>query len=137
MIIVLINWRISPNRALDFVEFWKTTLKLENAQGLIGEYLSKVEGPNFYEKINWQLEPSKNGDDQANWKSDNYASFVNVGIWDSLQDFDNAVGPLMASDPKEMNKYEAAPRRRAVLSPEAWRIGSSSTPVSSSPGVEA
>lgn len=135
MIIVLINWRVLPGRAADFVEFWSSTLKLNNPQGLIGEFLSKVEAPEFFGKITWQLEPSDQEEDRSFWQSENYISFVNIGIWENLEDFDRAVGKFMNSDPKSMNEYEAAPRRRAVLSPEAWRIGMSKLPSSSSDGV--
>jgi hypothetical protein len=36
MIIVLINWRVLPEKVAGFVEFWSSTLKLDNAPGLIG-----------------------------------------------------------------------------------------------------
>ena len=137
MIIVLINWRVLPEKVPSFVEFWSTTLKLDNAPGLISELLSKAEGPEFFGKITWQLEPSDQEKDRSFWKSDSYVSFVNVGIWETLEDFDRAVGKFMNADPKAMNEYEAAPRRRAVVSPAAWRMGSSKLPDSSSPGVTA
>jgi Antibiotic biosynthesis monooxygenase len=134
MIIVLINWRVTPEKVPAFIEFWSSTLKLEGAPGLVGEFLSKVEGLDFYEKITWQIEPNDE-EDRSFWKSEIYDSFVNVGIWESLADFDRAVGPKMNPDPKFMGEYEAAPRRRAILSPAAWRIGASALPKSSSPGV--
>lgn len=137
MIIVLINWRVLPEKVTGFVEFWSSTLKLNNAQGLVGEFLSKVEGPEFFEKISWQIEPSDLEVDRSFWKSEAYVSFVNVGIWESLTDFDCAVGPKMNADPKFMNEYEAAPRRRSILSPTAWRIGASALPKASSQGVAA
>jgi len=137
MIIVMINWRVLPEKVPNFVEFWSATLKLNNVPGLIGEFLSKVEAPEFFGKITWQLEPSDQEEDRSFWKSETYVSFVNVGIWDKLGDFDHAVGKFMNADPKAMNEYEAAPRRRAVLSPEAWRIGMSKLPDSSSEGVSA
>jgi hypothetical protein len=135
MIIVLINWRVIPEKVPKFKEFWSSTLKLENAKGLVGEFLSRVEGTDFYEKITWQIEPSEHEGDKSFWKSETYVSFLNVGIWETFADFDRAVGPKMNADPKFMIEYEAAQRRRAVLSPEAWRVGASGLPSSSSPGV--
>ncbi|MCO4053202.1 MAG: hypothetical protein HEQ16_03910 [Bosea sp.] len=137
MIIVLINWRVIPEKVPEFLEFWRSTLKLENATGLVGEFLSKVEGTDFYKKVTWQIEPSQNEGDKSFWKSESCVSFVNVGIWETLADFDAAVGPKMNLDPQFMNEYEAAPRRRAVLSPEAWRVGASHLPRVSSDGVSA
>jgi hypothetical protein len=87
--------------------------------------------------VTWQIEPSDLDVDRSFWKSEGYASFVNVGIWASLVHFDKAVGKFMNADPKAMNEYEAAPRRRAVLSPEAWRMGEGHLPGLSSEGVSA
>ena len=137
MIIVLINWRVIPKKEQDFIKFWSSELKLDNASGLVGEFLSRVEDAEFFEKITWKMEPSELENDRSFWKSEAYVSFVNVGIWDTLLDFEHAVGPKMNSDPKFMNEYEAAPRRRSVLSPEAWRLGASALPNASSPGVVA
>lgn len=135
MIIVLINWRVIPEKESAFLEFWSSTLKLGGAPGLIGEFLSKVERTEFFEKITWQMEPSEQEADRSFWKTESYVSFVNVGMWDTLEQFDLAVGKFMNADPKAMNDYEAAPRRRAILTPTAWRIGSSAIPASSSDGV--
>lgn len=137
MIFALINWRINAEKEHDFIQFWSSTLKLDNASGLIGEFLSRVQGPDFFEKITWQMEPSELEDDKSFWRSETYISLVNVGMWETLDDFERAVGSKMNADPRWMNDYEAAPRRRAVLSPSAWRIGSAALPGSSSPGVDA
>jgi hypothetical protein len=136
MIIVLINWRIVPEKEASFVEFWRSTLKLEGAEGLIGEFLSKVEKESFYEKVTWGMEPSEQEADKSFWNALSYVSFVNVGLWASLEQFDFAVGKLMNTDPRAMNEFEAAPRRRAVLTPAAWRMGSSAIPAHSSDGVK-
>lgn len=134
MIIVLINWRILPERRADFIAFW-SSLRIENQRGFIGEFLSKVEDHDLYDKVNWEIEPSEN-EDKSFWKSQTYLSFVNVGLWDSLEDFNREIGPKMNPAPEWMNEFEAAPRRRAVLTPEAWRMRSESgLPDRSSEGV--
>ena len=53
MIIALINWRIVPSMNEAFLCKWKTEFILEESHGLIGEFLSKVEDVNFFEKITW------------------------------------------------------------------------------------
>jgi heme-degrading monooxygenase HmoA len=41
--IVLIHWKIKKGREPEFEQAWKTKFLIENRDGLIGEYLSKVE----------------------------------------------------------------------------------------------
>lgn len=136
MIIVLINWRILEGFEGKFLQSWKTDFKLGNPKGLVGEFISKVEGPAYFDKINWEMESSSH-EDTSIWKSQRHVSFVNVGVWDTLENFNSAVGHLMNRDSRDMKEFEAAPRRRAVLSPEAWRIGEGKLPSSSSTGIVA
>ena len=135
MIVALINWRILPNQVDAFVEKWKTELRLLGAPGLIGEFLSKVEDSSFHEGVTWEMELDSR-DDVTQWRSLTYVSYVNVGLWESADDFLAAVGKYMAKGRTLKESFEAAPRRRAILTPQYWRIGSSSMPSSSTPGVE-
>jgi Antibiotic biosynthesis monooxygenase len=135
MIIALINWRILPDQVDAFIEKWKTGLTLSGAPGLIGEYLSKVEDSSFHEGVTWEMEADER-DDAAQWRSLTYLSFVNVGIWESVDDFMAAVGKYMVKGRTLKESFEAAPRRRAIITPEHWRVGSSSMPSDTSPGVE-
>ncbi len=41
--IVLIHWKIKVGYEPEFEEKWKTTFIVKNREGLIGEFLSKVE----------------------------------------------------------------------------------------------
>ncbi|MPZ33579.1 MAG: hypothetical protein GEV13_21730 [Rhodospirillales bacterium] len=134
MIVALINWRILPNEVDAFLNKWKTGLKLENAPGLIGEFVSKVNDAAFHEGVTWEME-ADDKDDQSGWRSQDYVSYVNVGIWESAQDFMNAVGKNMSKGRTLREDFEAAPRRRAILSPEHWRRGSCQLPSETSPGV--
>lgn len=135
MIIVLINWRILPGEVDAFLHKWKTGLRLEGAQGLIGEFLSKVEDSSFHEGVTWEMEPDDR-DSTDEWRQIEYVSYVNVGVWDRVDDFMNAVGKYMSKGRMLKEPFEAAPRRRAILSPEHWRRGSSELPTATSPGVE-
>lgn len=134
MIIVLINWRILPDMENDFLHSWKTELRLETATGLIGEFLSRVESTEFAPAVTWEMEPDDR-DTPAGWRSDNYISYVNVAIWERYEDFHNAVAKNMSQGRALGKAFEAAPRRRAVLTAEHWRRGNSALPAETSPGV--
>lgn len=135
LIIALINWRIHPAKVSEFLDRWKTQLTLEGKPGLIGEFLSRVEDASFHEGVTWSMEPDHQ-DDQTSWNDTEYISYVNVGIWEDVDSFLNAVGPYMIKTRVIKEPFEAAPRRRAILSPEHWRIGDCSLPEITSKGVK-
>jgi hypothetical protein len=112
MIIALINWRILPGKVDAFLEKWQTGLRLNNAAGLIGEFLSKVEDATFFDGITWEME-SDEKDNKNDWRSESYVSYVNVGMWDSTESFMSAVGKYMSAGRTIKEDFEAAPRRRA------------------------
>lgn len=132
MIIVLINWRIAPTKVDEFLEYWKETLSLEGKPGLVGEFLSKVEGTSFHNCITWNMEADNADNEAANV---DHVSYVNVGIWSDADAFHTAVGQYMPDGRKTSLAFEAAPRRRAILSPEAWRIGQEQLPAITSENV--
>jgi hypothetical protein len=134
MIIALINWRILPDMEDDFLNTWKTELRLENAAGLIGEFLSRVEDSEFATAVTWEMEPDDR-DIPEEWRSDDYVSYVNVGLWERYEDFHAALAKYMSQGRTLGKAFEAAPRRRAVLTVEHWRRGQSSLPAHTSPGV--
>ena len=134
MIVALINWRILPSEVDAFLSKWKTGLRLIDAKGLIGEFLSRVEDGGFFQGVTWEMEPDEK-DIKNGWRSSAYVSYVNVGMWESVDDFMNAVGKYMVAGRAIKEDFEAAPRRRAILTPEHWRRGSSSLPPHTSEGV--
>jgi hypothetical protein len=134
MIIALINWRIKVDQEDAFLAKWKTQLKLENKPGLVGEFLSKVEGRDFHPGVTWAMEPDDQDDPSVS--EIDYVSYVNVGMWMSVDNFMSAVGQYMSEGRTIREPFEAAPRRRAILSPQHWRVGTSSLPQENSPGVE-
>ena len=135
MIIALINWRVLPSEVGAFLNKWKTGLKLNNAPGLIGEFLSRVEDSSFHEGVTWEME-GDDKDERSVWRSEDYVSYVNVGIWENVEDFMNAVGKYMSKGRTLKEPFEAAPRRRAILTAEHWRRGSCQLPSETSPGVD-
>lgn len=62
MIIALINWRVLPSEVDAFLNKWKAELKLNNAPGLIGEFLSGVEDSSFHEGVTWEMEADDKDD---------------------------------------------------------------------------
>lgn len=135
MIIVLINWRILPSKENEFLDNWKTKLRLQGASGLIGEFLSRIEDTQFADAVTWEME-ADDRDDRKVWRSDNYISYVNVGLWERYQDFHDAVAKNMSAGRTLGRDFEAAPRRRAVLTALHWRRGSAELPATTSEGVE-
>lgn len=134
MIGALINWRVLPVEVDAFQLKWKTGLPLGNAKGLIGEFLSKVENASFFDGITREMEADEK-DQKVSWRSDQYVSYVNIGIWESTADFMAAVGKYMSAGRTIKEDFEAAPRRRAILTPEHWRRGSLNLPAGTSEGV--
>ena len=126
MIIVVIHWKIKPEpeTVKEFLEFWKTTAVVEDRRGLIGEYLSEGHSTAEFGWITWPLTGCEG----------NYRSFINVGYWNSAEEFQEQVGKYFDSStgPKD---FEAEPRLRTALKPKYWRIGDSSLPIHDSGGV--
>ena len=91
MIIVLINWRILPSAVDTSLSAWKARLIVGKADGLIGEFLSRVEDASFFQGITWEME-SDERDGKNGWRSQDYVSYVNVGMWESTDDFVNGIG---------------------------------------------
>ena len=60
MVIFLINWRILPDDANveAFFVKWKTVLRIRKAEGLIGEFLSRVKDPSYFGYVTWELDES-------------------------------------------------------------------------------
>jgi hypothetical protein len=138
MVIFLINWRIKPDDSsiTAFLSKWKTQLRIKNAEGLFGEFLSQVRDKTFFDFVTWDLREHADGEYRNYIRTDDFISYVNVGIWRSKEDFIKNIGSYMPPAPWTMEEFEAAPRRRAVVEPEHWRIGQFPLPTATSPGVE-
>ena len=126
MIIVLIHWKIKPEKEMvdQFFDYWRTEVPIDDRQGLIGEFLSEALTSEDYEWINWKLTDGEG----------KYKSFINVGYWNSVDHFESQVGTHIKTAP-ELQAFEAEPRERIALTPECWRIGESELPLDDSAGV--
>ena len=115
MFIVLIHWKIKPEqeRVDEFLEFWRKTATVDNRRGLIGEFLTEACSTAEYGWITWQLTGCEG----------KYRSFVNIGYWNSAEEFHEQIGKYFetSTGPKE---FEAEPRIRTVMNPNAggWAI---------------
>ena len=118
MVIVLIHWKIIPNRVDDFLKFWKTTVVVENRHGLIGEFLSEPHSPAEYPWITWDIMGCEG----------KYRSFINVGYWVDAEEFHEQVGKYIPKTPSEKKDFEYEPRLRTVLKPKCWRMGDAPVP---------
>ena len=110
MVIVLVKWKIKPDHKDEFLASWKETYRIKNLDGLIGEFLCS---PDSQPYITWCLPDP--GDPPC-------CIFVNVGLWSDVESFRKQVEPNF-NDNKMIEKFEAARRTRAVLTPAEWRIG--------------
>lgn len=126
MIIVLIHWKIKPEPEMveKFLKFWKGAAVVADRRGLIGEFLSEPHATTAYGWVTWRL----------NGREGYHRSFINVGFWNSAEEFHGQIGKYFESSggPKE---FEAEPRVRTVLDPECWRIGDGNLPIHDSSGV--
>ena len=124
MIVVIVHWKIRPEMVDEFLEFWKTAAIVDDRSGLIGEFLCEGHSTTEFDWITWPLAGCEG----------RYRSFVNVGFWNSGEEFQAQVERYFdsATGPKE---FEAEPRLRTALKPGCWRIGESRLPLHDSGGV--
>jgi hypothetical protein len=118
MMIVLIHWRIKPDRVDEFLAFWKQTATVADRSELVTEMLSEVRSPKDFWYATWSLDPESFG---------NFKSFVNVGIWNDDQAFKEQIADKF-NDDLPLKSFEMYRRRRAILTPKTWRIGNAQLP---------
>jgi hypothetical protein len=118
MIIALIHWRIKPEKPAEFLDFWKTQATLQDRTGLVAEMLSEAQTPKDFPYATWSLDPESLG---------TFKSYVNVGVWDDDNAFQEQVGQYFNDDKPPLD-FEKFRRRRAVLKPGSWRRGQAKLP---------
>ncbi len=119
MHIILVDWRIRKGQEKLFVGFWKSDLHIENRSHMIGEYLSEVNKPGDFLWIDWNMLSDSN--EQL------CTRYINVGIWQHASAFEQEVGSYFRPVEGRM-PFEFELRRRALLTPKAWRTGLASLP---------
>ena len=124
MIIVMIHWKIVPDRVDEFLEFWRKEALINDRRGLVGEFLTEAHSTAEFEWITWQLTGCEG----------EYRSYVNIGYWDNAKEFYKQVGKYFETSTGKRD-FEYQPRIRTVLKPKCWRMGDSSLPKHDSGGV--
>lgn len=137
MIIVFIDWYIKPDKVDEFLTFWKQEAKIENRNGLIGEFLSKPADIEYKSWITWHMATDIFVDSctPETQEMPAYERFINIGLWMNEKDFEDAVAKYF-NDNNSRKDFEAKQRRRALLTPQAWRIGQGKLPGDDSEGVK-
>jgi hypothetical protein len=92
MVIILVHWLIKKGCEDEFVLFWETQMKIAINQGLYRETLTAVDDKE--EDLKFHTFPIE---------SPHYSTFINIGMWNSLEDFDREVGQYI---PKTKNSED-------------------------------
>ena len=114
MRIVLVEWRITKGDEEQFLDYWSRRQPISDRSGLIGEFLSRIESPEQYPWITWELD-------------ERWTTFVNVGLWREAADFEEQIGRHL-DDTRPPMAFEAERRRRILVAPERWRLGGTCLP---------
>ena len=124
MIIVMVHWKIVPDRVNEFLDFWKGEATIDNRRGLVGEFLTEELSSADFEWITWQLTGCER----------KYRSFVNVAYWKNAKEFQEQMGKNLETT-MEKKDFEYQLRIRTVLKPKCWRMGNYPLPIHDSGGV--
>ena len=124
MNIILVDWKIVVGREKEFKQHWRAGLPVDDRRRMVGEFLSAVSPKDAtYPWITWELADSNN-----------YSRFINVGIWADADAFHDQIGRYFdPANGKADFEYEL--RKRALLTPECWRMGDWPLPKRDSGGV--
>ncbi len=122
MVIVLVHWRIKPDKVEDFFAWWSKDADIENRASLTGEFLSRPFSLPELESITPPKHPFRVCDLKPSSCDEPYVSFVNVGLWKSWRDFYEEVGHDFNDQKKKMH-FEQCRRTRTILKPKRRRIG--------------
>ncbi len=124
MEIILVHWLIKPDKTKEFVDHWKSNMKIGKVDGFYREILTRpVTKPD--EKFNTFSITDKN-----------YETFINIAIWETVEHFDNAIKkfyPNAFTEQEsvggrrkqiiELEDFEYKMRERIVLEPLGDRAG--------------
>lgn len=126
MIVVLVHWHIKNESVPEFLFTWKEKMKPIDDTGLYYEILTEVN----------TKEASDPRYHSLDLENPHYVTFVNIGIWRDLNDFERAIGGFLPPtqeiiDKKSnelkvqilMSKYEYKLRDRIVLDIKELRKG--------------
>jgi hypothetical protein len=127
LVVVIVKWYIRKGSEEVFKETWKG-MKPTIDTGLFREFYSKPIDRHDGESEKYQT---------LDVESNNYNTYINVGIWHKIEDFDVAIGSMIPKrkesvDPTkesiELFKFEFKLRERIVMDVEEIRAGKLPTP---------
>jgi heme-degrading monooxygenase HmoA len=92
MVIILIYWQIKKGQELVFERYWKTLMNVERKKRFYREILTKPLTMSDQKFNTWSI------------TDPNYSTYINMGFWSSVEDFERAVQESMpkasqATDP--------------------------------------
>lgn len=122
MRIVFVEWLIIPGKENVFKDYWRSALPIGDRTKLIGEFLSRPTGHEAHPWVTWDLRDSR------------ASCFINVGLWADEEAFQDQVGRYFDPEKGKLD-FEFSLRRRALLTPDCWRMGDWSLPRHDSGGV--
>lgn len=115
MRVIVVEWRIKKDSESEFLEYWSKQSTIPDRQGLIGEFLSRVDDRTAYPWMVWAFD-------------ERWTTFLNIGFWREGADFQQQVGRHIDNSRPPMS-FEADRRRRILLAPVRWRLGETALPV--------
>lgn len=112
MVVVLVRWYIHKGKEEEFINFWENVMKVPDGCGLFRETLTK--------EIQENTDPIFHTFDI---EGHSYTTFINVGMWSSLDAFEEAIIKPYLSPAKEfegkhyieIKDFEYKLRERIVL----------------------
>lgn len=129
MVIVIVRWYIKKGREADFKNLWVNDMEPKFKDGLFREFFSKP-----IDIVNEKYHT-------LDIESIHYTTFINVGIWRDITDFDAAIGSLIPNRDKHVEKknkelievfdFELKLRERVVMMVEEDRMGKWTLPIAS------
>ena len=99
MVIILVHWLIKKGSEEQFLAAWRK-MSVGRNSGLYRELLTSVEQITTDPKFN-----------TFSISDPNYTTFINIGLWESLEAFDEAVGKYIP----ETEAYEAEDGRKKIM----------------------
>ena len=107
MVIILVHWQIKKGFEEQFIASWRK-MSISQESGLYREMLTTVEHiPN---------DPKFN---TFSISDPNYTTFINIGIWESLEAFDESVGKYI---PKTESYIAEDGRKKITISLEEYEF---------------
>lgn len=106
---VVVEWRIKKGQENEFLDYWATRSTIPDRSGLMAEFLHRVESKDQFPWMVWEF-------------SENWTTFVNVGLWREGEDFHQQIGRFIDNSKPPLT-FEADRRRRVFLAPQLWRVG--------------